>query len=382
MKTTFWQKYGSHLRGLLILLVIVLSFFFLAEIFLPFLLGLLLTYLTKPLIQRIQGVIKNRNLAVTTYIVTFFLSLLCVLVFFGAYLVKDTQRLIAAVETFTEEHREEIDSAEAFVDNLFGQVTENETVQQELAHLQDSSMTDQMSLSKTLDEVTGSWNKGEETNDSPSVNWFLVFIMTFTYYFTMLYSYPYFESKFEKYFGKSAGPNERVQGIWNDFNNTFLLYFRQRTKVVLISMAIFIIAFLVMGIPGAIFIGVLAGLLCYASHFHYLALLPLVISCWVLSVERDHSFFLYFGIVLALFVIVSILDELVFFPKIMKGVANMNPAIMILAFALWIYVFGGVIGTLIALPLTQLMLIYLDRFLIYNRDHPSFLRSNLLKEEE
>jgi len=48
----------------------------------------------------------------------------------------------------------------------------------------------------------------------------------------------------------------------------------------------------------------------------------------------------------------------------MKIVSGMNPAIMLLSFTLWIYVFGGFVGTIVALPLTQLVMIILDRLLL------------------
>ena len=115
-----------------------------------------------------------------------------------------------------------------------------------------------------------------------------------------------------------------------------------------------------MELPGAIVLGGLAGVLCYASHFHYYALLPLSLSCWVLSVENNQSFFLYFGLITFVFIIVSILEELVFFPKIMKGVSSMNPAIMMLSFCVFNFLFGT-IGILIALPITAVLLLYSNK---------------------
>lgn len=58
----------------------------------------------------------------------------------------------------------------------------------------------------------------------------------------------------------------------------------------------------------------------------------------------------------------------------------MNPAIITLSFTLWIYIFGGFIGTLIALPLTQLIMIYLDRILLYSKNNKKSLETSQLNK--
>ena len=143
----------------------------------------------------------------------------------------------------------------------------------------------------------------------------------------------------------------------------------------MINILIFLLSFLIMDLPGAIIIAVIAGLLSYASHFHYLSLPLIGIGCWVLSEESDASFFLYFGIVLAIFIIVSILEETLYFDKIMDSVNGMNPAIMVFAFSLWIFVFGSFVGTIIALPLTQLIMIYLDRLMLYSKENRRLIQN-------
>ena len=193
-------------------------------------------------------------------------------------------------------------------------------------------------------------------------------IYTALYSVVILYTYDYFEEKQNKYFEKNKRNNDKLDGVWQDFKTVFLKYFRQRTKVVMISICIFILAFSLMDLPGAIIIGIIAGILTYAAHFHYFSL-PLVgIGCWMLSIENNTNFFLFFGIVLAVYVLISLLEETVFFNKIMQSVSGMNPAITILSFVLWIYLFGGFTGTIIALPLTQLILIYIDRIMLFSKE--------------
>jgi predicted PurR-regulated permease PerM len=185
----------------------------------------------------------------------------------------------------------------------------------------------------------------------------------------MLYDFNYFEEKYKKYFSSSGKGQNIIQEFFEDFRRIFLDYFQRRSWIVLICMTIFITTFLIMGIPGAILIGFIAGLLCYIAHFQYFALIPLSLSCLIMSIENGESFFLYFGIVLGVFILVSILEELVLYPKIMEHKSGINPAILAVSFAIWTHIFGTVIGGLIALPLTTIMLIYLDRLLLYLKEH-------------
>jgi predicted PurR-regulated permease PerM len=46
------------------------------------------------------------------------------------------------------------------------------------------------------------------------------------------------------------------------------------------------------------------------------------------------------------------------------SVNGMNPAIIVFSFALWVPIFGGFNGTILALPLTQFILIYVGRVLL------------------
>ncbi len=207
-------------------------------------------------------------------------------------------------------------------------------------------------------------NEEEENTNS----WSSIYMLFYTllYVFFILYTYDYFEGKYQTYFANRKTVNSRLKAVFVDFNIVFVNYFKQRGKLVLINLLICTVAFSILDLPGAIIIGILTGVLSYASQFHYLSLPLASISCWVLSLEQGHNFLIYFGIVLFIYVLISILEETIYVDKIMKSVNGMNPAVIVLSFALWVPIFGGFNGTILALPLTQLILIYLDRVLLYS----------------
>ena len=150
-------------------------------------------------------------------------------------------------------------------------------------------------------------------------------------------------------------------------NVFFLDYFWKRTMIVTICFIIFLTTFLILKLPGAIIIACIAALLCYIPHFQYLALIPIALGCWVLSMETGTNFFVFLSIIGGVFILISILEETIFTPRVMKDFNGLNPAIMIVSFAVWTHLFGVMFGTLIALPLTTLVLIYIDQLLLHTK---------------
>lgn len=376
------EKIKAYIIGALLLIAVVLLIHFVGEIVLPFVFAVFIAFLVNPIILKIQTKIPNRNLAITSLLVSSGIVVVCVLLFFGSYLIKDTKRLVGAVDVFVEQHDEQITEIRKSVGSFVDGVYESEAVQSQIESIDTlSTKTKERDLTAALKSVYSFLSEPNTQVKEPEKerwNGFMMFIFTIIYLVSILYTYDYFEAKYAKYMMNRKPIDSRFYGIWLDFKVVFLNYFRQRAKVVFISMAIFITAFSIMDLPGAIIIGIFAGLLTYASHFHYLSLPVVAIGCWVLSVETNLSFFLFFGIALAVYILVSVLDETVFFKRIMKSVNGMNPAVMILAFALWIYLLGGFVGTILALPLTRLVLIYLDRILIHQQEklNPSVEQSN------
>ncbi|MFT7612829.1 MAG: putative PurR-regulated permease PerM [Parvicellaceae bacterium] len=368
MELSNLKKYKSHLIFSGLILTFVIAFYYAGEIILPFILGLIGAAIFNPAIKKIQKLIPNRSVSVTvllTMIVGLFVG---AIMLFSSLIVNDFKRFNEAFVIFADNNSEGIDEVTNEVKNYISKIYSEVDLEKAIGETNiDSLALDAETIAASVSKLTSFFSSDAETVEvDRSYNWFLIVIYSIGYFIMIIYSYPYFESRYQRYFGQSEKTNKYLTSIIQDFNVTFTTYFRQRTKVVLICSFVFIVAFLIIGIPGAIILGVVAGILCYVSHFHFLALIPLSLSCWALSIEQGQSFLLYFGIVFGLFIIIAVLEELVFFPKIMKGVANMNSAIMFVSIAFWTYVFGGV-GLVIALPLTTVILIYIDR-LLRNRE--------------
>lgn len=360
------MKSKAYLTGGLVIIGVLILLLLIGEIILPFIFAVFLAFLLNPIVLRIQNKIKNRNLAVSSLIFVCTIIIFGVIFFFGNHIVKDTKRFISAVEIVGEEHKEKINDFKTNVLVFVDDVYESDVVQNQISSVDTMSLeSNDNTLTNSLEGLYSYFDDSDKIkNKSKSKSWnsFYMVINTLIYLVFILYSYEYFEVNQKKYFGNNN--SFKTLWLWKNFEIVFVNYFKQRAKVVMLSMAIFILTFSVLDLPGAIIIGVIAGLLTYAAHFHYLSLPLVSVGCIVLSIENEMNFFLFFGIIVIVFIIVSILEETIFFNKIMKSVNGMNPAVMVLSFTLWISIFGGFTGTILALPLTQLILIFTDRMLL------------------
>jgi predicted PurR-regulated permease PerM len=375
------EKYKSYILPLSVVIITSILMYFTRAIISPFLIGFFGAYLANSVVVKIQRKVPNRNLSVTLLLIGTVILLLSSGWLFGSQIMNDSKRLNNAFVTFLDDNNDEIDekskTIKSYIEKIYPSKETNgstlsklnidslnlNSIDRSIFNL-DSLNIDSDKLGESFASITSFFSTSDqEQADTKSLNWFLTFLYSAGYFIYILYTFTYFEEKFNKYFGGERKSNSTLDGIIHDFQNTILKYFRQRTFIVLICSAIFITSFSIIGIPGAIILGLIAGILCYIAHFHYVILLPAALSCWVLSIEQGNSFFLYFGLIAAVLALVSTLEELVFFPKIMTGVASMNPAIMLVSLSFWSFLFGT-IGMFIALPLTTLILLYLDRLLL------------------
>lgn len=375
-----FQKYVSDVLFWLMIVVLVVATYYLQEVLLPFLMALFLAFASKNAIYKIQKWIKNRNLAVTAYLFSIFLLLATVLVLFSAYINHDAKRLSGAFKTFANNNEQEIDAASQKVADFIASYYNPEEIQAYVSQKKDSiqevidkgefdfSQLDTDAIKESLASVFSFFQSSDETIEEevekPSASLILIFFSTILYFIYILYYLDYFTGRWDRYVTSKSHGIFKVMA--DDFNNIFVKYFKLRSRIVLILTITYLIGFSVLGIPGAIIFALLAGVLAYIPYLQYFTIIPLSLSCLVLTMETQNNFFIYFGIVLGIFVVMSIVEEIWLTPNIMEAHIGMNPVIMILAVSVWTYVFG-LFGVLLAIPLTSLIIIYVKRFIFEHR---------------
>ena len=140
-------------------------------------------------------------------------------------------------------------------------------------------------------------------------------------------------------------------------------YFRGQALVAFCVGILFSIGFLIIDFPMAIALGLFIGALNMVPYLQIIGFLPTVLLAILKAADTGQNFWIIIACALAVFVIVQIIQDTFLVPKIMGKITGLNPAIILLSLSIWGSLMG-MLGMIIALPLTTLMLSYYQRFII------------------
>lgn len=376
------HKYKSDFIFWGLIIGTIILTFILFEVLLPFFIGLILTFFFNPLIKKTQKVIPNRNFATTLILFSTCVVIVGTVWIFSTQISNDFKKLNNAVQSYAQGNSKKINATTGQIQSYIATIYSPEDLRKALPQKLDSTnFNDSDSTNKALstiiddiniDQLKETWatisalfptqKQQNGFSHNKNINWFVVFFSAIGYFLYIVYTFEYFQGSINKYF-HSGFEDTRIFQVLNDVQKIFCKYFRQRSIIVFAMFILYTLTFNLLGLPGAILLGLIASLLCYIAYFQYITLLLVAISCLLLSLESSVNFFLLFGISTAIFIVGSLIEEFVLIPKYMKDVAKMNPAIITVSLAIWSYLLGT-FGLLIALPMTFVIQSYLKQVLL------------------
>lgn len=151
--------------------------------------------------------------------------------------------------------------------------------------------------------------------------------------------------------------------IGRDVKESMNRYFRGQALIAALNGLLHCIGFLIIGLPMAIPLGILVGVLNLIPYMQILSYIPALFLCIIGAADGGSSFWVLGGLTIAVFVIAQIIQEAFLTPRIMGNATGLNPAIILLSLSIWGTLLGFV-GLIIALPLTSLLLAYYQRYII------------------
>lgn len=159
-------------------------------------------------------------------------------------------------------------------------------------------------------------------------------------------------------------PYRRVAfGIARDLKDSMNHYFRGQALVAFCVGILFSIGFLIMGLPLAVMLGLFIGVLNLVPYLQLISIPVTALLCVVYSMQCGTGFWILFGEAMLVYVIVQAIQDLFLTPKIMGKVMGLNPAIILLSLSIWGSLLG-LLGMIIALPLTTLLISYYERYVL------------------
>jgi predicted PurR-regulated permease PerM len=130
---------------------------------------------------------------------------------------------------------------------------------------------------------------------------------------------------------------------------------------------LFSIGFLIIDFPMAIGLGLFIGLLNMVPYAQVLGFIPTIILALLKSNDTGESFWLIMLMAIVVFCVVQAIQDLYLVPKIMGKAMGLNPAVILLSLSVWGSLLG-IVGMIIALPITTLLISYYKRFVINNEE--------------
>ena len=154
-----------------------------------------------------------------------------------------------------------------------------------------------------------------------------------------------------------------VTGILNDVKDGMNRYFRGQALVALCVGILFSIGFLIIDFPLAIGLGLFIGALNMVPYLQIIGFVPTIMLAILKAADTGDNFWIIIASAAAVFIIVQIIQGGYLVPRIMGKITGLNPAIILLSLSIWGSLMG-MLGMIIALPLTTLMLSYYQRYII------------------
>jgi predicted PurR-regulated permease PerM len=151
------------------------------------------------------------------------------------------------------------------------------------------------------------------------------------------------------------GTREDVIYLVDQFIGILVTFFRGQIIIALAQGVLFALGFAIVGLPYGIVIGMTLGLLNIIPYLGSIAGLTVALP---LAYFSDGGGLVRTILVLAVFAAVQAIEGYLLTPKIMGGRTGLHPALIIFAVFFWGVALGGIVGMMLAIPLTAFAVVF------------------------
>ncbi|MDR0333538.1 MAG: AI-2E family transporter [Dysgonamonadaceae bacterium] len=340
------------LIGLTVLVILGLLINKLKTVLLPFAIGWLLAYLLHPVVLFFQYKLRVRNRVLSILCTVLLLSFItfCIAWFIIPLIGNEIDKFVQLVTSYTQNFH---------TINLLPEAWQT-AIQMYLSQLDIEAVLSDQNIQNIL------------RNAAPKlwsfVNSSLTFILGFVVIFVVFLYFIFISLDYDKInagFIRAIPAKYRPLAIEiiTDMKNGMNKYFRGQALIALINGILFSIGFHIIGLPMGILLGIIMGILNLIPYMQLLGYIPALLLALLQSAETGQSYGSILLWILALAIFVQALQEIFLMPKIMGKATGLNPAIILLALSVWGTLLG-LLGMIIALPVTALLVSYYKRFVL------------------
>ncbi len=344
---------GRFLRIILVLIVVSISYFVLnslSSVLLPFAIAWLLAYLLYPMVCFVQK--RMRFTYRLPSIIAVLLFVLAIVVAIFLLIVPSMAREIAIFNkiaiSFLSDNIKNPSIPPSIVE-FIRNIANEEGV---MALLQSSGVQELFNelLQRTQMLFVGTVNV--------VVHLFGIFI-TLLYMFFILLDYEHLSDEWPLFLPV------RWRGVAGKLSSDLVYgmnqYFRGQALVAMCVGVLFSIGFVIIDFPVAIGFGIFIGFLNLVPYLQVVSLLPMVLLALLKAANTGDNFWLVLASAVLVLCVVQCIQDLLLVPFIMGRRMNLHPALILLSLSVWGKLLG-VLGMIVALPLTTILLGYLKRY--------------------
>lgn len=320
-------------------------------VLLPFFVSFLLAYVLDPIVVFIQTKCRVRNRALAVVVT----------------LVLAVGIVVGAIAALRKPVMEQVNTAWVGFQNYIATFDINQYMsaetQEKLLQWQEEwdwkSLLANPELTTSIKELLpkiGNWITG-------GLSWMselLVVFIGFMYLIFLMIDFPNIRANYSKFIPRKIRP--RVVTLMGDIDRNMNAYFRGQAMVATCVGVLFAIGFTITGMPMGIAMGLIIGLLNMVPYMQALGIPPCIVLCLIQSAQTGQPVWLTLLLMAIVFIVVQSIQDMVLTPKIMGNVTGMSPAAILLSLSIWGAI-CGVIGMIIALPITTLIISYYDRYI-------------------
>jgi len=170
---------------------------------------------------------------------------------------------------------------------------------------------------------------------------------------------------------------DEVVACVEEINSYIIAFFRGQILVTMIDGALIAICLLVLGLKFALLFGLMVAILQLVPYLGIiLSCVPALLTAAVQWGDWKHPL-----IVLCIFFLVSNLDSFFIAPRIVGESVGLHPMTVIVSVFAWSLLMGGLLGALLAVPLTATLKVLLKRYVWQGGFEPTVPESHALRDK-
>lgn len=344
---------GRFLRIVLIVMAIALSYIILdslSGVLLPFAIAWLLAYFINPLVNFIQNRLcfKYRVPSIVTALLFIFLVIYLMALLIVPSMYEELYSLRHLTVSFLNENIKN-SSIPAPVIEFFKELSNRQGLGEFLQQAGDSSLLS-LCVERLQILLLGTLNM---------VGQVLTMCVMFLYLFFILLDFERLTKGWKPYVPRKW--RGVVAKLWSDLVRGMNQYFRGQALVALCVGVLFALGFTIIDFPVAIGFGLFIGILNLVPYLQLVSLVPMVLLAVLKAANTGEDFWIIILSAFAVLAIVQLIQDLLLVPYIMGKRMNLHPAVILLSLSIWGQLLG-VLGMIVALPLTTLILAYIRRY--------------------